>query len=260
MFADGAFLQAVRLSELAHRLAIFPRAQPEHQFLPHRFRQRLTAMKHLIGAQPNFFLVGRPHTRPVNRHLLAHYHAIASLLAPTVGRPIRLRLAAFPNQIPHLFLHQQLHQLQACLANQCADTLAQPTHHLGHRQHHLHCRISIRSHFLEPFYSSLRFNLIWFLHSDSPFSRERKLLLAYQGFERRVATFYDLAGVSSGTSATPHTHSKAHRPIAHRYHRPTPGDRGALPRPESRKRSSGPGRGRNKVEAPTHESLAEWYS
>jgi hypothetical protein len=26
--------------------------------------------------------------------------------------------------------------------------------------------------------------LIWFLHSDSPFSRERKLLLAYQGFER----------------------------------------------------------------------------
>ncbi|MGA2577681.1 MAG: hypothetical protein ABSH24_16810, partial [Bryobacteraceae bacterium] len=38
-------------------------------------------------------------------------------------------------------------------------------------------------------------NLVWFLHSDSPFLGKRKLLLAYQGCERRVATFYDLPGI-----------------------------------------------------------------
>jgi hypothetical protein len=37
--------------------------------------------------------------------------------------------------------------------------------------------------------------LVWFLHSDSPFLGKRKLLLAYQGFERGVATFYDLPGI-----------------------------------------------------------------
>jgi hypothetical protein len=42
----------------------------------------------------------------------------------------------------------------------------------------------------------LGFNLVWFLHSDSPFSRQKKMLLAYQGFERGVATFYDLPGIS----------------------------------------------------------------
>jgi hypothetical protein len=38
----------------------------------------------------------------------------------------------------------------------------------------LHRRISIRGHFLELPYRSLRFNLIWFLHSDSPFSRPKE--------------------------------------------------------------------------------------
>jgi hypothetical protein len=37
--------------------------------------------------------------------------------------------------------------------------------------------------------------LVWFLHSDSPFLGKRKLLLVYQGCERRVATFYDLPGI-----------------------------------------------------------------
>jgi hypothetical protein len=41
----------------------------------------------------------------------------------------------------------------------------------------------------------LRFNLVWFLHSDSPFLGKRKLLLAYQGCERGVANFYDLPGI-----------------------------------------------------------------
>src|ERR1035441_9244367 len=62
-------------------------------------------------------------------------------------------------------------------------------------QHHLHRRISFRGHGLKLLHSALRFNLVWFLHSDSPFLGKRKLLLAYQGCEREVATFYDLRGI-----------------------------------------------------------------
>jgi tellurite resistance protein TehA-like permease len=36
--------------------------------------------------------------------------------------------------------------------------------------------------------------LVWFVHSDSPFLGKRKLLLAYQGFERGVSNFYGLPG------------------------------------------------------------------
>ncbi|MGA2574879.1 MAG: hypothetical protein ABSH24_02540, partial [Bryobacteraceae bacterium] len=53
------------------------------------------------------------------------------------------------------------------------------------------------------------FNLVWFLHSDSPFLGKRKLLLAYQGCERRVATFYDLPGIPLRSSDTRnYTHKK----------------------------------------------------
>ena len=53
---------------------------------------------------------------------------------------------------------------QAGLPYPCSHAPAQPAHHLGHGQHRLHRRISIRGHFLELPHSSLRFNLIWFLH------------------------------------------------------------------------------------------------
>src|ERR1700676_4676134 len=99
-------------------------------------------------------------------------------LCPPVGPSIPLLLAAFPDSFPDFFLHQQFHHSKAGLANQCSHALVQPADHLGHRQHHLHRRISIRGHFLELSHSSLRFNLIWFLHSDSPFSRERKFALS----------------------------------------------------------------------------------
>src|ERR1022692_4309531 len=62
-------------------------------------------------------------------------------------------------------------------------------------QHHLHRRISFHGHGLKLLHSALRFNLVWFLHSDSLLLGKRKLLLAYQGCERGVATFYDLPGI-----------------------------------------------------------------
>src|ERR1039458_5981548 len=70
-------------------------------------------------------------------------------------------------------------------------------------QHHLHRRISFRGHGLKLLHSALRFNLVWFLHSDSPFLGKRKLLLAYQGCERRVATFYDLPGIPDLPNSSP---------------------------------------------------------
>jgi hypothetical protein len=38
--------------------------------------------------------------------------------------------------------------------------------------------------------------LVWFLHSDSPFSRQKKIALSLsKGIERGVATFYDLPDI-----------------------------------------------------------------
>jgi hypothetical protein len=90
-------------------------------------------------------------------------------------------LAAFAGQRADFFLHHQIHQLQACLTDQLTYAFAQPAHHLGQRQHHLYGRISIGGHFRELLHRSLRFNLVWFLHSDSPpFLGKRKLLSPYQ--------------------------------------------------------------------------------
>jgi hypothetical protein len=70
------------------------------------------------------------------------------------------------------------HHPQAGLANQGAHALPQPAHHFGHGQHHLHRRISTRGHFFELSDSPLRFNLVWFLHSGSPFLAKENLLSA----------------------------------------------------------------------------------
>src|SRR6202044_830749 len=120
----------------------------------------------------------RPHSRPLDRHLLAHHHAVALLATPPIGQPFRLPLAALANQFPDFFPHQQIHQLQAGLTDQFAHALTQPAHHLGHRQYHLHRRVSFPGHCLKLLHSSLRFNLVWFLHSDSSFSRQKKIALS----------------------------------------------------------------------------------
>src|ERR1017187_7265055 len=133
-------------SELAHRLAVLPCAQPEHQLLPHGLGQRLAAVEHFVAGQPHFLVLGGPHAWPLDRNLLAHHHAVAALTTPPAGRPVRLPLAARAGQCPDFFLHQQIHQLQAGLTNQFTHAFTQPAHHLGHGQHHLHRRISIRGH------------------------------------------------------------------------------------------------------------------
>src|SRR5712692_1777159 len=178
MLADRALLQSVCFAELAHRLAVFPRAQAEHQLLPHRLGQRLAAVEHLIAAQPHFLVVARPHARPFDRHLLAHHHAVAALAAPPAGCPFRLPPAPLADHFANFLLHQQIHQLQAGLTNQFTHPFTQPAHHLGHGQHHLHRGISVRGHFRQLLHCSLRFNLVWFLHSDSPFLGKRKFALS----------------------------------------------------------------------------------
>src|SRR5213594_3596219 len=47
-----------------------------------------------------------------------------------------------------------------------------------------------------------RCDSIWYgFFIATPFSRQKKLLLAYQDFERGVATFYDLPGIPSDVPA-----------------------------------------------------------
>src|ERR1700724_2695267 len=90
--------QSVGFAELPDGLAVFSRAQAEHQLLPQRFGQRLAAMEHFVAAQPHFPVVRGPHTRSLNRNLLAHHHAVAALATgwrsfpPEAGyarRPVR---------------------------------------------------------------------------------------------------------------------------------------------------------------------------
>src|SRR5262245_7361243 len=62
------------------------------------------------------------------------------------------------------------------MTDQFPNSLAEPAHHLGQRQDHLHGRVSLHSHCLELLHSSLRFNLVWFLQGDSPFLVKENLL------------------------------------------------------------------------------------
>lgn len=174
MLAHCALFQSVCFGEFANGLAIFPRAQSEHEFFPDGFRQRFAAMKHLVTAQTNFAIFARTNARPPYRNFLPHHDGIALFAAPAAGGPSWHRLAAFADHLIHFFFHQQLHQLQSCLPDQFTCAFAQPSHYLGHRQHHLHRRVSFRCHLFELFYGSLRFDLISSLHSDSPFFLRRK--------------------------------------------------------------------------------------
>src|SRR5262249_11037727 len=66
--------------------------------------------------------------------------------------------------------------------------------YLRHRQPPLHRRVPIGGHYLELLHSSLRFHLVWFLHSDSPFSRQKEIALGLSRL-RGVATVYDQSGI-----------------------------------------------------------------
>jgi hypothetical protein len=132
-------------------------------------------MEQSVTAQPYFPVIRAPHAWPLDRRLLAHHHAVAAPVSPSVRLTIGLRLIAFAHQIADLFFHQQADQRQAGLPDQLAYALLPPARCPGHRQHHLHRRVPLRSQFLQTLHGPVRFNLIWFLQSCSPFSREKKL-------------------------------------------------------------------------------------
>jgi hypothetical protein len=74
-------------------------------------------MEQFVAAQPHFLVIGAAHARPLHRNLLPHNHAIAALATPTIGLPICLPLTPLADQLPDLFLHQQIHQAQPGLTN-----------------------------------------------------------------------------------------------------------------------------------------------
>src|SRR3954467_7844955 len=98
MFADRALLQAVCFAELPHCLAIFPRAQTEHEFLPYSLRQRLPAMEHLVAAQPDLPIFRRTNSRPLDGYFLSHHDAVPALCAPPLGGPLRQRRLRSPTR------------------------------------------------------------------------------------------------------------------------------------------------------------------
>src|SRR3954466_7890122 len=106
MFADRALLQAVCFAELPHCLAIFPRAQTEHEFLPYRLRERLPAMEHLVAAQPDLPIFRRTHLRPLDGDFLSLNHAVPTPWSPPLGGPLRQRPVALTHQMPDFFFHQ----------------------------------------------------------------------------------------------------------------------------------------------------------
>src|SRR6266849_5392508 len=58
-----------------------------------------------------------------NRNLLPVHHTIAVLFSPAVGATLRVLLMTLPRQVPHFFLHHQVHQSQSRLARQLAEPL-----------------------------------------------------------------------------------------------------------------------------------------
>jgi hypothetical protein len=59
----------------------------------------------------------------------------------------------------------------------------------------LHRRISIRGHCLELPHSSLRFNLIWFLHSGSPFLGKENCSQPIKASSGESLLFYEVTGI-----------------------------------------------------------------
>src|SRR3982750_3064046 len=100
VLAHRALLQPVRFGELTHSPAIIARAQAQHQLLPHCLGQRFAAMKQFVAAESDFAVLRSSPAGPLYRHLLAHHHAVAPLLAPAVRLALRVRLAPLAPQFP----------------------------------------------------------------------------------------------------------------------------------------------------------------
>jgi hypothetical protein len=121
-----------------------------------------------------------------------------------------IRPAALADQFPDFFFHHEADQLQAGLPNQFAHPLAQPTDHRGHRQHHLHCRIPVFGHQFQLLHRTLRFDLIWFLHSDSLLFSAKKTARSLSKIPSlRVAIFYDLPGIPASSPGSEESHTRA---------------------------------------------------
>ena len=80
---------------------------------------------------------------------------------------LRVLLMTLSRQVPHFFLHHQVHQGQAGLAHQVADSFLQQTHDLGHGKDHLQVGVLFLRKLPELLHRPLLIDLVSSLHSDS---------------------------------------------------------------------------------------------
>ena len=111
----------------------------------------------------------------MNGDLLSIDDEEALLAAPAVGLLGLAPLVVLASELAHFVVHDELHQLQACLAHQLADALLQGGGDFFERQ--------VQLQFLPGFFGLLvelanglfAVNLVSFLHSDSPFSKMKNI-------------------------------------------------------------------------------------
>src|SRR5436305_4431083 len=96
-------------------------------------------------------------------------------------------------------------------------TFLEHSHYPRQRQDHLDVGIGFGGKPAELLHGALLVNLVWFLHSDSPFSWKKNFPEAITPRGVRVATFYDLPGCAGETEDSlrvqvPSGQSRAGRP------------------------------------------------
>src|SRR5579862_2119700 len=92
MLTDGRFLDAVRLLQFLHHLAVAACRQTMDHLLPDRVLHERGLLQQLVAAQRNFPLSGVPHSRPLQGDLLSTDDAIARFAAPAHVGPFGIGL------------------------------------------------------------------------------------------------------------------------------------------------------------------------
>ena len=202
MLADRRLFDAIGLGKLAHDLRVIPGREAEHEFVPDGGVERLGAPEQRIAAQGLFVAIVAAQPRALDGDLLSIDDEEAFLAAPAIGLVLLFApLVALAGELAHFVVHDELQQPQACLAHQLADAVLQRGGDFLERQVQLQFLPALFGLLVEPANGLFAADLVSFLHSDSPYLKD-KHHSEPNGSEWRVATSYELSDILP-SSATP---------------------------------------------------------
>ena len=115
----------------------------------------------VVAAQP----------RPLNGDLLSNHDEEAFLAAPAVGLLGLAPLVVLASELAHFVVHDELHQIQPCLAHQLTDALLQGGGDFFERQVQLQFLPGFFCLLVESANGLFAVDLVSFLHSDSLFRK-----------------------------------------------------------------------------------------